>query len=54
MTTGNPSFAGLRHVGVVVKDIKKAIAFFKPIGIAQESVRQTLEAKNTELTLRRR
>ena len=32
-TTKNPSFAKLHHVGVVVKDIKKAIAYFESLGI---------------------
>jgi catechol 2,3-dioxygenase-like lactoylglutathione lyase family enzyme len=32
-TPKNPSFAKLHHVGVVVKDIKKAIAYFESLGI---------------------
>ncbi|OGO30131.1 MAG: hypothetical protein A2Z29_07465 [Chloroflexi bacterium RBG_16_56_11] len=31
--TGKSSFAKLHHVGVVVKDIKKAVAYFESLGI---------------------
>jgi len=33
MTAKKSSFAKLHHVGVVVKDIKKAIAYFESLGI---------------------
>jgi len=33
MTQRNPSFAKLHHIGVVVKDINKAIAYFESMGI---------------------
>jgi len=32
-TPTNPAFGKLHHVGVVVKDIKKAIAYFESLGI---------------------